>query len=194
MATEAVTGEKEAVRDMESERQFVLFQLAGEDYGVDIYSVQRLIQVPEITRVPRSPSFVAGVVDVRGDIIPVINLKKRFGFENTEVDENGRIVIVEIGDQIVGFLVDGVSEVTRLAKDDIEPPSGVVVSKAGAEFIAGIGKQRTQDRNRLIIVLEPEKVLSEDEQVRLDEFTMNQKSGAAEGRDQAVHEQEEKAA
>jgi purine-binding chemotaxis protein CheW len=154
-------------RRTEDEQQLVLFQLAGEDYGVDIYGVQRLIEVPEITRVPRAPDFVAGVIDVRGDVIPVINLKKRFGLDHTENAENGRIVIVEIGEQIVGFLVDGVSEVTRLSGEDIEPPSAIVAG-TDTEFIAGIGKQKKGNRNRLIIVLDPEKILTRHEQAYIE--------------------------
>ncbi len=161
---------EETHQQIEEEQQLVLFQLGGEDYGVDIYGVQRLIQVPEITAVPRSPVFVAGVIDVRGDVIPVINLKKRFGFANTEVGDKGRIVITEIGDQIVGFLVDGVSEVTRLAAEDIEPPADIVVG-ADTDFIAGIGKQTTGDKSRLIIVLDVAKVLSHHEQAYLEDFS-----------------------
>ncbi len=152
----------EQARHIGEEQQLVLFQLGEEDYAVDIYSVQRLIQVPEITRVPRAPEYVEGVIDVRGDIIPVINLKKRFSFGNTEVGEDGRIVITEIGEQIVGFLVDAVSEVTRLSESDIEPPSSVV---AGGEtdFISGIGKQKAASGSRLIIVLDVQKVLGQHE-------------------------------
>ncbi|MFO7946008.1 MAG: chemotaxis protein CheW [Armatimonadota bacterium] len=147
----------------DDEQQLVLFQLGGENYGVDIYSVQRLIQVPDITTVPRAPGFVEGVIDVRGDIIPVINLLKRFGIPDTNVSDDGRIVITEIGEQIVGLLVDAVSEVTRLPKEDIEAPSDVVRG-VNSDFIAGIGKQQQGDTGRLIIVLDVEKVLSEDQE------------------------------
>ncbi len=147
----------------DDERQLVCFQLGGENYGVDIYSVQRLIQVPAITRVPRAPDFVEGIIDVRGDIIPVINLLKRFGSPRSEISDDDRIVITEIGDQIVGLLVDAVSEVTRLPEDDIEPPSEVV-SGVHSEFIAGIGKQQRGDTSRLIIVLDVGKVLTEGQQ------------------------------
>ncbi len=167
----SITGE--TVRRIEDEQQLVLFQLADEDYGVNIYSVQRLIQVPEITPVPRAPTYVEGVIDVRGDIIPVINLKKRFGFDNTEVGEDGRIVITEIGDQIVGFLVDDVSEVTRLSDEDIEPPSAVV-GGAETDFISGIGKRNTDDAtssNRLIIVLDVQKVLGQQEQADVEQVS-----------------------
>lgn len=147
----------------DDERQLVCFQLGGENYGVDIYSVQRLIQVPEITRVPRAPDFVEGIIDVRGDIIPVINLLKRFGIPESKINDDDRIVITEIGDQIVGLLVDAVSEVTRLPEEDIEPPSDVV-SGINSEFIGGIGKQQRGDGSRLIIVLDVEKVLTEGQQ------------------------------
>ena len=151
----------EQLRHTDDEHQLVLFQLSDEDYGVDIYSVQRLIQVPEVTRVPQAPEYVEGVIDVRGDIIPVINLKKRFGFDTTDVNGDGRIVITETGEHIVGFLVDAVSEVTRLSNEDIEPPAPVLVGDR-ADYVAGIGKQPVTGSNtsRLIIVLDVGKVLS----------------------------------
>ncbi len=154
----------EQLRHTDDEHQLVLFQLSDEDYGVDIYSVQRLIQVPEVTRVPQAPEYVEGVIDVRGDIIPVINLKKRFGFDTTEVSGDGRIVITETGEHIVGFLVDAVSEVTRLSNEDIEPPAPVVVGDR-ADYVAGIGKQSASGSNtsRLIIVLDVAKVLAAEE-------------------------------
>jgi len=153
----------------DSERQLVVFQLAGEDYGVDTHSVQRLIQVPPITSVPQSPELVAGVIDVRGDIIPVINLKRRFGFGDTQFDAKANIVITDIGGQIVGFLVDGVSEVTRLAAEDVEPPSAVVSrGDSDTTCIVGIGKQQRGDEgSRLIKLLDIEKLLAEDEQAHL---------------------------
>ena len=163
MAQVEQTSSGDLTRHIGDEQQLVLFQLGDEDYGVNIYSVQRLIQVPEVTRVPRAPTYVEGVIDVRGDIIPVINLKKRFGFASTEVGENGRIVITEVGEQIVGFLVDAVSEVTRLSDSDIEPPSAVVAG-GETEFISGIGKQKSSSgRSRLIIVLNVAKVLGAQE-------------------------------
>jgi len=164
MAAETARSLEETDPRVGDERQLVVFQLENEDYGIDIYSVQRLIQVPEITPVPRAPDYVAGVIEVRGDILPVLNLKKRFGFSSTEIDKDGRIIIAEIGKQIVGFSVDAISEVTRLASDEIEPPSEVVAG-VDTEFIAGIGKQYDGDKARLIIVLDLEKVLSGEEQV-----------------------------
>ncbi len=169
-AVETADEREKTASKAEDERQLVLFQLSGENYGVDIYSVQRLIQVPEITKVPKAPTFVEGVIDVRGDIIPVINLLKRFGISNAEVRGNGRIVITEIGDQIVGFLVDAVSEVTRLSEHDIEPPSAVVAGK-DTEFISGIGKQAHGDKNLLIIVLDVEKVLGQQELAYIEQFS-----------------------
>jgi purine-binding chemotaxis protein CheW len=169
MSTQTMTTAEAATVAIAGEQQLVLFQLEGEDYGVDIYNVQRLIQIPEITPVPRAPDFVAGVIEVRGDIIPVINLKTRFGFEKTDVEKSGRIVITEIGEQIVGFLVDAISEVTRLSEDDIEPPSSVVKS-VDTQFISGVGKQKKDDRSRLIIILDVQKLLNRGEQALMQEI------------------------
>ena len=169
MSTQTMTTAEAATVAIAGEQQLVLFQLEGEDYGVDIYNVQRLIQIPEITPVPRAPDFVAGVIEVRGDIIPVINLKTRFGFEKTDVEKSGRIVITEIGEQIVGFLVDAISEVTRLSEDDIEPPSSVV-EDVDTEFIAGVGKQKKDDKGRLIIILDVQKLLNRVEQAAVQDI------------------------
>lgn len=169
MSTETMTTAEAAAVALAGEQQLVLFQLDGEDYGVDIYNVQRLIQIPEITPVPRAPDFVAGVIEVRGDIIPVINLKTRFGFHHTDVEGTGRIVITEIGEQIVGFLVDAISEVTRLSESDIEPPSSVVRG-VDTQFIAGVGKQKKDDISRLIIILDVEQLLDRKEQALVQEI------------------------
>jgi len=106
-------------------RQLVVFSLGQESYGVDIYRVREIIRVPAITRVPRAPEYVEGVINLRGGVIPVIDLRKRFGMEKGEVTDERRIVVAELGSQTVGVIVDGVSEVLEVNEADIAPPSGV---------------------------------------------------------------------
>src|SRR5216683_270758 len=105
------------------ERQLVVFQLGAELYGVEISRVHEIIRLQTVTRVPRSPSFVEGVINLRGKVISVINLRRRFGLSAAEHTRAGRIVVVDINDQVIGMVVDGVSEVLRVNTSTLEPPS-----------------------------------------------------------------------
>lgn len=138
--------------------QLVVFELANEHYGVDISAVNTIIRMQEITEVPRTPRFVEGVINLRGSIIPVIDLRKRFGLPAGETTKASRIVVVEAASQMIGMIVDAVAETLRLPCDAIEPPSPVVVS-VDSEYLRGIGKQN----DRLVILLDLDKVLSAKE-------------------------------
>lgn len=139
-------------------RQLVVFSIADEVYAVDIHQVKEIIRVPEITRVPRTPDFVEGVVNLRGSVIPVIDLRKRLGFEAGEAGREQRIVVMEMGEQTVGMIVDSVSEVLQVDVEDIEPPSPYVLS-VDSQYIVGIAKVE----DRLVILLDADRVLSAEE-------------------------------
>lgn len=147
-----------------SEQQLVVFHLAGETYGIDISSVHEIIRMQTVTEVPRTPDFVEGVINLRGRIVPVIDLRKRFGMRLDEVTANSRIIVVEVNGVTVGMTVDAVSEVLRLPEANIEPPpnmfSGVDVS-----YLKGVGKWQ----QRLIILLNLDKVLYLNQQQALSE-------------------------
>lgn len=143
---------------MSSQRQLVVFEVAAESYGVDIHQVKEIIRVPDITRVPRTPQFIEGVVNLRGSVIPVLDLRKRFGFPAIEADGDQRIVVIEMDDQTVGMIVDSVSEVLQVDATTIDAPSPYVVS-VDSEYIAGIAKLD----KKLIIVLAVDRVLSTGE-------------------------------
>ncbi|MCE5324243.1 chemotaxis protein CheW [bacterium] len=136
--------------------QLVVFDLAHEFYGVDIGAVNTIIRMQEITRIPRTPEFVEGVINLRGSIVPVIDLRKRFGLPVGDATKSSRIVVVEAADQMIGMVVDAVAETLRLSADMIEPPSPVVVNVDSA-YVRGVGKQE----NRLVILIDLEKVLTE---------------------------------
>lgn len=152
-------------QQMEEHRQLVVFSVADETYGIDIHRVREIIRVPEITRVPRTPDFVEGVVNLRGSVIPVLDLRKRFGFPASEGDSNQRIVVIEMGDQTVGIIVDSVSEVLQIDVAEIEPPSPYVIS-VDSQYIAGIAKFN----DKLIILLDVNRVLSTEEKESVAEF------------------------
>lgn len=137
------------------EQQLVVFDLNGEAYGVDIESVREIIRLQDITKVPRTPDFVEGVINLRGKVIPVVELHKRFGLTMTERDNESRIVNVEMGGQEIGMVVDAVTEVLRIPADSVEPPSSVITT-SDSGYLRGIAKLD----DRLIILLDLEQVLS----------------------------------
>lgn len=138
--------------------QLVTFSIGDEEFGVDILKVQEIIRTMEITKVPRAPEFVEGVINLRGKVIPIIDLRKRFGMETRQHDKDTRIIVIEINKMIVGFVVDSVSEVLRISADTVEPPPPVVAGLE-SEYIKGVGKLA----DRLLIMLDLDRLLSREE-------------------------------
>ncbi len=135
--------------------QLVTFSIGEEEFGVDILKVQEIIRTMEITKVPRAQDFVEGVINLRGKVIPIIDLRRRFGFVSKEHDKHTRIIVIEINNMIVGFVVDSVSEVLRIPAATVEPPPPVVAG-VESEYISGVGKLE----DRLLILLDLDKLLS----------------------------------
>ena len=138
--------------------QLVGFNLGDEEFGVDILKVQEINRMIEITKVPQSPDFVEGVINLRGEIIPVIDLRKRFGLSKKDPDRHTRIIVAEVGESTLGFVVDAVSEVIRIKSDTVEPPPPIVKGQH-AEYIQGVGKLD----DRLLMLLDIDKILSATE-------------------------------
>lgn len=145
-----------------NERQLVVFELAKETYGVDISRVQEIIRFQEITKVPKVPDFIEGVINLRGNVIPVIDLRKRFDFEEIEKTNATRIIVVEVDQYTVGMVVDAVSEVVRVNENSIEPPSNIIAD-IDTDYLSGVCKYE----DKLIILLELSKVLSASQQAEL---------------------------
>ncbi|MGK9477108.1 chemotaxis protein CheW [Melioribacter sp. OK-6-Me] len=143
--------------------QLVSFLIGDEEYGVDILLVQEIIRMMEITKVPNSPDFVDGVVNLRGRIIPVIDLRAKLGMPRKEHDKNTRIIVVEVAGKTVGFIVDAVTEVLRIPVGITEPPPDIVAG-VNAEFIKAVGKLD----DRLLILIDIEKILSTQEKIQLN--------------------------
>lgn len=142
--------------------QLVTFSIGEEEFGVDILKVQEIIRTMEITKVPRAPDFVEGVINLRGKVIPIIDLRKRFGLSARGHDKHTRIIVIEINNMIVGFVVDSVSEVLRIPASTVEPPPPVV-SGLESEYISGVGKLE----DRLLILLDLNRLLSNEERKEL---------------------------
>lgn len=157
----------EQTAQVQTEQQLVVFDLAAESYGVDINVVQSIIQMQEITRIPRTPEFVDGVINLRGKIIPVVDSRKRFGLADGERNSDNRIVVASIGGQDIGMVVDAVSEVLRIPMDAVEPPSTLITSQ-DSDYIRGIAKVE----DRLVILLDLEKVFTDQEKTALAEAAL----------------------
>ncbi|NLU09623.1 MAG: chemotaxis protein CheW [Tepidanaerobacter acetatoxydans] len=142
----------------ENIRQFVEFKLGDEDYGIDILQVKTIERMMPITRVPKAPQFVEGVINLRGEIVPVIDLKKRFDLPLSEITDSTRIIIVSIDDITVGMIVDSATEVIQLSQDDIEPAPPITGS-IDANYLDGVGKID----GRLLILLNVAKLLKPQE-------------------------------
>jgi len=145
------------------ERQLVVFELANEHYGVDIAAVESIIKMQPITAVPQAPAFVEGITNLRGSVLPVMDLRKRFGLGSKESHaetgrEDKRIVVTSMDGMKIGMIVDAVSEVLRVQEEAIEPPPPMVTTINSA-FITGIAKVG----ERLIILLDLAKVLTVSE-------------------------------
>src|SRR5690625_4541924 len=150
------------VKTVGRQQQMVVFELELELYGVDIHQVQEIIRVPQITRVPRTPDFVEGVINLRGSVIPILDLRKRFGFEAGGDDNDKRIVVVEMEDKTLGVIVDAVTEVLLVDESAVEPPSPYIVT-LDTQYIVGVAQLEEQ----LIIVLDLNQVLSMGERDEL---------------------------
>ena len=145
------------------EKQLVIFELANEYYGVDIAAVESIIKLQPITVVPHAPSYVKGVTNLRGKVMPVIELHKRFGLASVEPTKDSRIVVVAMGGLAAGLIVDGVSEVLTIQDQNIEPAPRMTTT-VDSGFITGIAMLD----DRLIILLDLSKVLSTQEQEKME--------------------------
>lgn len=145
------------------ENQYVVFKLEDEFYGVNIATVESIIKVQDITKMPHMPDFVEGITNLRGKVIPVIDLRKRFKLHSAAENDDTRIVVVEIDGIMAGMVVDMVTEVLRVSDDNIEPPSPMV-STVNTAFITSIAKVE----DRLIILLDLGKILTIEEQGHLE--------------------------
>lgn len=150
----------------------VTFKIGSEFYGIDIMEVQEIISLPEITPIPNSPSFVDGVINLRGGIIPVVDLGKRFNFEIRELTEDEirlrGIVIIKVECMIIGIIIDQVNRVISINEEEIQPPPQVIAG-IGSEYIEGVSK--TDDN--LLTILNVKKLFSKQELLQLSCATNN---------------------
>lgn len=149
------------------EIKVIIFRLKDEEYGVDVNQVKSIERMERITRVPNTPPFVKGVINLRGVVIPIIDLRNRFGIELLEYNDSTRIVIVNVDDVEVGLIVDAANDVIDIPINAIEPPPKVV-GGVESKYLRGVAKLS----NRLLILLNLDKVLNPDEVKELEKFGM----------------------
>lgn len=145
--------------------QLVSFNIDNEEFGIDILKVEEIIRIISITKIPNAPDFVEGVINLRGRVIPVIDLRTRLKREKKPHDNNTRVIVVEVNGITVGFIVDSVKEVLRIPKNITEPPPSIVAG-VDSEYITAIGKLE----DRLLILLDLEKVLDFKQKEELSEL------------------------
>jgi purine-binding chemotaxis protein CheW len=134
-------------------RELVAFKIDAEEFAVDIASVQEINRAVDVTRIPNAPSYVQGVMNLRGKIIPVVDLRTMLGFQTRVADKQSRIMVIEIDGLVAGFLVDSVSEVVRLPASAVEAPPGLARA-AQSDYVGGVGKVD----DRLLILLNLQKL------------------------------------
>ena len=151
-----------ATATLSREEQFVAFRLADETYGIPIMLVHEIIRWCEVTRIPRSMPHIRGVVNLRGNVVPVMDLRMRLGLPPAPETPETRIVVVEIGSGVVGMIVDSVNQVIRIPTDSIEPPAELIAD-VDEDLITGVGKLEDE----LVILLDIGKTLQLENQPKI---------------------------
>jgi len=144
--------------------QLVSFMLAKEEYGVEVLKVREIIRMLSMTKMPNTMQYVEGIINLRGKVIPIISMRKRFGLMENENSSQTRIIIMDVAGSLTGFIVDAVSEVIRIHSSEIQPPPTMVLSGGiGQEFITGVFNHA----ERLLIIMDVDRMFSNEE---LDSF------------------------
>lgn len=150
------TAQQQSINDPIS--QWVTFNLAGETFGINVLQVQEVLRVNEIAPVPGAPDYVLGIINLRGNVVTVIDTRRRFGLEPKEMDDSSRVVIIEAWDNVIGILVDSVAEVVYLRTSEIEPAPNVGNDES-SRYIQGVSNRE----DKLLILVDLNKFLSDEE-------------------------------
>ncbi|MFC3395177.1 chemotaxis protein CheW [Brenneria rubrifaciens] len=144
-------------------QEFLIFTLGDEEYGVDILKVQEIRGYDQVTRIANTPSFIKGVTNLRGVIVPIVDLRIKFAQQEVDYDENTVVIVLNLGQRVVGIVVDGVSDVLSLTADQIRPAPEFAVTLS-TEYLTGLGSLG----ERMLILVDIEKLLSSEEMALVD--------------------------
>jgi purine-binding chemotaxis protein CheW len=139
--------------------QLVSFHLDNEEYGVEVLKVREIIRIVNITHMPNTPSYIDGIINLRGKVIPIISMRRRFGLMDMENNNQTRIIIMDVGGELLGFTVDAVSEVIRVSASEIQPAPTVASGGIGQEYIAGV----INHGERLLVLLNLDLLFSRED-------------------------------
>lgn len=159
---------------MANDLHLVGFRVGKETFGVPIHLVHEIVRVPEVTAVPDTPDYVEGVINLRGKIVSIVDLRKRFGAPQIASDKKNRILVAEVDGKMVGLVVDAASEVLKLPPGDVEAPPTGVCEEGDVNYVTGVGKLN----GRLIILVDVKKILSRGELRHLGELVNPRTAGA----------------
>lgn len=153
-------------------RQYVKFTVGGEEFGIEISKVREINKLQDMYKVPNTPPFIEGLINLRGSVLTIFNLRKRLGMQDKEFDDNTKIITVYSNDILVGFTVDMVNEIVRVSDEDIEqtPPAVVGFDKKFLANVAKIG-------DKLMLILDLTKVLSPEEETEIRDFITENEDG-----------------
>ena len=151
--------------------QLVTFHLRDEEFAVDILYIQGINRMIEITKVPNSPDYVEGIISLRGNILPIIDLRRRLGLPAKEYDKSTRFIVVEMESKVIGFIVDSVSEVLRINRYLTEPPPDIIAG-INSDYITSVAKLE----DRIIILLDLNKVLTDHQKAELGDFQIKEEA------------------
>ena len=143
--------------------QLVSFHLANEEYGVEVLKVREIIRMVTITHMPNTPHYVEGIINLRGKVIPIISMRKQFGLMEVDNNSQTRVIIMDVGGELLGFTVDAVSEVIRVSASEIQPPPSIASGGIDQEYITGV----INHGERLLVLLNLDKMFSHEEKESL---------------------------
>jgi purine-binding chemotaxis protein CheW len=159
MATATALVKTDGAQSGHTELQLVTFRIDSEEYGVEVLKVREIIRMPTITHMPNTPHYVDGIINLRGKVIPIVSMRRRFGMMDENYNSHTRIIIMDVNGSLTGFVVDAVAEVVRIPSGEIQPPPSLSTGQIDQESITGVFNHH----DRMLIVMDIERMFSAEQ-------------------------------